>query len=111
MLNQERCPFADGAWPADMIRPLAQRGLTIIELGEGQLGISIEESLLVNPSHSFQLADVKRILRRSSRGTHFRTRHVLPCRSSLSPAPLPVFRSAASLPVRSWLPAPSAVCS
>jgi hypothetical protein len=49
--------------------------------------------------------------RRSSRGTHFRSRHVLPCRSSLSPAQLPGSPSAASLPARSWLPAPSAVCS
>ena len=46
----------------------AKRGLPIIELGEGPLGIRIEESLLVNPSHSFQRADVKRIPRAAVAG-------------------------------------------
>ena len=32
--------------------------LAVIELGEGHLGVSIEERLLVNPSHAFDAADL-----------------------------------------------------
>src|SRR4029434_9855287 len=38
------------------------RRLTIIELGEGDLGIGVDEGLLVDPSHPLQCADIEGVL-------------------------------------------------
>jgi hypothetical protein len=38
------------------------RRLAIIELGEGNLGVGVDEGLLVDPPHTLQIADVERIL-------------------------------------------------
>src|SRR6201993_2166226 len=39
------------------------RRLAIIELGASDLGVSIDEGLLINASHSLQVADIECILR------------------------------------------------
>src|SRR5262249_6136931 len=38
------------------------RGLAIVELGAGDLGIGVDEGLLVDPSDPLQVADVERVL-------------------------------------------------
>jgi hypothetical protein len=38
------------------------RCLAIIELGKGNLGLSVDERLLINPSTPFQIADIERVL-------------------------------------------------
>ncbi len=38
------------------------RRLAIIKLGEGDLGVGVDEGLLANPPHSLQVADIERIL-------------------------------------------------
>ena len=38
------------------------RGLAIIKLGEGDLGIGVDHGLLIDPAHALQGADIKRIL-------------------------------------------------
>ena len=38
------------------------RGLTIIKLGEGNLGIGVDHGLLIDPAHALQGADIKGIL-------------------------------------------------
>ena len=39
------------------------RGLAVIELGAGDLGIGINEGLLIDASHSLQVADIEGVLR------------------------------------------------
>jgi len=38
------------------------RGLAVVELGEGDLRVGVDEGLLVDPSHPFQRADVEGVL-------------------------------------------------
>src|ERR1700751_250767 len=38
------------------------RGLAVIELGEGDLGIGVDEGLLIDPPHTLQRADVEGVL-------------------------------------------------
>ena len=39
------------------------RGLTIIQLGKGNLGVGIDDGLLVDPPNPFQRADIEGVLR------------------------------------------------
>jgi hypothetical protein len=39
------------------------RGLAIIELGEGHLGIGVDDGLLVDPPHALERANIERVLR------------------------------------------------
>jgi len=44
------------------------RRLAVIGLGASDLGISIDEGLLIDASHSLQLADIERVLRTAIAG-------------------------------------------
>ena len=44
------------------------RCLAIVELGASNLGVSIDEGLLIDASHSLQIADIKSILRAAITG-------------------------------------------
>src|SRR5579884_2287764 len=80
------------------------RRLAVVELGVG-----VDEGLLVDPTDTLERADVEGVLsRRSSRDARFRTRRAPPCRSWPSRAPRPAPRSAPGPPAPSWPRAPSA---
>jgi len=46
----------------------SDRGLAVIELGKGDLGVSVDDGLLIDPAHALQCADVKGILRAAIAG-------------------------------------------
>jgi hypothetical protein len=41
----------------------SDRRLAVIKLGKPDLGIGVDEGLLVDPAHAFEVADVKGVLR------------------------------------------------
>ena len=51
-------------WQYAVIQKIGRRDrcLAIIELGEGNLGVGVDEGLLVDPPHALQIADVERVL-------------------------------------------------
>ncbi len=51
-------------WQYAVIQKIGRRDrcLAIIELGEGNLGVGVDEGLLVDPPHALEIADVERIL-------------------------------------------------
>lgn len=61
------------------------RRLTVIELGEGDLAVGVDEGLLVDPADALQRADIEGILSAAVAGLNAgvqrsRTRHALLCR-------------------------------
>src|SRR5205085_5247275 len=44
------------------------RGLAIIQLGEGYIGIGVDEGVLIDPPHALQGADIKGVLRPARAG-------------------------------------------
>src|SRR5262249_21614467 len=88
------------------------RGLAVIEFGEGDLGIGINKGLLIDPPDALQGADVKRVLGAAIAGAlAFRTRHAPPCRPWPSRARRSAPRSTGCRPAPPWLRAPSAGAS
>jgi hypothetical protein len=84
------------------------RRLAIVELGKGDLGVSVDEGLLINAPNSLEIADIERVLGTAVRGMRalelamgfllslgFFQRYQTGLPSTLGP------------PGRSWLPAPS----
>src|SRR5262249_27866477 len=51
-------------WQDAVIQEIGRRdrGLAIIEFGEGNLGVGVDEGLLVDPPHALEIADVERVL-------------------------------------------------
>src|SRR6266498_1310501 len=51
-------------WQDPVVQKIGRRDwrLAIIELGEGHLGVGVDEGLLVDPPHALQIADIERIL-------------------------------------------------
>jgi hypothetical protein len=45
-----------------------QRCLAVIELGEGDLGVGIDEGLLIDAAHALQIADIEGVLRTAIAG-------------------------------------------
>jgi hypothetical protein len=44
------------------------RRLAVVELGEGDLGVGVDESLLIDPSHPLQRSDIEGVLRSAVAG-------------------------------------------
>ena len=82
------------------------------KLGEGDLGVGVDQGLLVDASDALQRADIGRCPgRRNSRGIRRRTRRGPPCRPWLSRERRPALRSGSGRPEPSSPRAPSAGAS
>ena len=80
--------------------------LRVVELGEGDLGVGIDESLLVDAPDPLHVADVERILGPAIARTFALELAMRLLRSWPSPAPPAGFRLEPGLLGRPWLRAP-----
>ena len=46
------------------------RGLAIVQLGEGDLGVGIDQGLLIDPPHALERSDIEGVLRAAVAGAH-----------------------------------------
>src|SRR5512134_1347325 len=84
------------------------RRLDVVELGEANLGIGVDEGLLVDAAHPLQRADIKGVLGTAVAGTGAVELAMRSCRLSPSPARRAGFRSGSGRPAPPWPPTPSA---
>src|SRR5262249_49755562 len=87
------------------------RGLAVIQLGKGDLGIGIDEGLLIDPPDALQGADIEGVLRPAIAGARSRTRRAPPCRPWPSRGRRSAPRSTGYHPAPLWLRGPSGAAS
>src|SRR5271165_4135373 len=80
-----------------------ERGLAIVQLGEADFGVGVDEGLLVDAPDALERPDVEGVLtRRSIPGIRRRIRHGPPCRPWPSRGRRPALRSGSGRPEPSW---------